>query len=636
MRAKSWKSRAITYNANNDETNKNTHETGTLMKAYATLSKCNAMFNSTSTRTTSDTQLLQFQPQRTKNYSTHQTTKGLRMSRHPAAGTTCIPMTLCDGTRVYIPKSKSTMIGAKNDKETSSKFTLPEKTTKNLLLLGESMDVLLRRVKNHLRLKELDQIQRRRDTENETIDNEMVGDNVHETTIMNKWAQSNTATNHQLWVDKHAPTSFAHLLSEERSNRQVIRALREWDPYVFKRDAPPPPPQSSNHYYHNRHQQQQGSSNNPYNNRQSNLTSNNAKATTITTKKNSSIDKNDNKMKNRNDIRPDVDCRVILLSGPPGVGKTTLAHVIANHCGYRPVEVNGSDERSESTLLDRVIRGMESTTLDNMVLHPKGNNNKYRPNCLILDEIDGVDSKGTIEALVAIIKADIHRTDDRKRKSNTTSKSSSSSGSSTTVPYLRRPIIFICNNKYAPALKSLLPYCRHQFTIPSPDLNRLVNRLRDVLLAEKVTLNGTLGFGSATSSSDTTARSTMQLLNQLVTSACGDIRSCLYTLQFASASARHQKSTVPTASDTSSDNRTKNNKVVTTDISLALMNLLTGSGLKDERNDFSSLVQRIFRKDKNRHISTTNKNQQQAKMSASVNQVLEKVKVCSFAKNFTI
>ena len=31
--------------------------------------------------------------------------------------------------------------------------------------------------------------------------------------------------------------------------------------------------------------------------------------------------------------------QVLLLCGPPGLGKTTLAHVAAKHCGYRVVEV---------------------------------------------------------------------------------------------------------------------------------------------------------------------------------------------------------------------------------------------------------------------------------------------------------
>ncbi len=32
--------------------------------------------------------------------------------------------------------------------------------------------------------------------------------------------------------------------------------------------------------------------------------------------------------------------KVLLLAGPPGCGKTTLAHIAAAHCGYRALEIN--------------------------------------------------------------------------------------------------------------------------------------------------------------------------------------------------------------------------------------------------------------------------------------------------------
>lgn len=64
---------------------------------------------------------------------------------------------------------------------------------------------------------------------------------------------------------------------------------------------------------------------------------------------------------------PHTDCLPVTLLTctsavvPPhtGTGKTTLAHVIARHCGFRVVEVNASDARSAPNLTRAVLDAAE-------------------------------------------------------------------------------------------------------------------------------------------------------------------------------------------------------------------------------------------------------------------------------------
>lgn len=107
---------------------------------------------------------------------------------------------------------------------------------------------------------------------------------------------NNNSRDDMLWVDKHAPRSFPHLLSDERTNREVLRALRAWDPYVFRKASPLRPL-----YQRQREQEEKDDKN----------------AKGDGTKKDV---KNDPGGVNSADKRPEENARVILLSGPPGVG----------------------------------------------------------------------------------------------------------------------------------------------------------------------------------------------------------------------------------------------------------------------------------------------------------------------------
>lgn len=49
--------------------------------------------------------------------------------------------------------------------------------------------------------------------------------------------RTRSGTDGTLWVDKYAPANFRDLLSDERINREVLRAVKAWDSFVFKKEV---------------------------------------------------------------------------------------------------------------------------------------------------------------------------------------------------------------------------------------------------------------------------------------------------------------------------------------------------------------------------------------------------------------
>ncbi|MED6218397.1 hypothetical protein PIB30_026360 [Stylosanthes scabra] len=319
----------------------------------------------------------------------------------------------------------------------------------------------------------------------------------------------------QLWVDKYAPKSFTELLSDEQTNREVLLWLKQWDSVVFGSEIRSTSDdvlsalKRHSSVAHNHRHSSVAQNQRPFNSKFSRINRGN-KWSSGRYKNSRSMDESGNSKGNEDILNTRTtnvgppEQKILLLCGSPGLGKTTLAHVAARHCGYHVVEVNASDDRSASTIEPKILDVVQM----NSVLSDS------RPKCLVVDEIDGAlgEGKGAVDVLLKMVSGETKSDAGRQSLGKDLGKKSSKKGRKTAT--LLRPVICICNDLYAPALRPLRQIAKvHMFV--QPTVGRVVSRLKYICNKEGM-------------------KASAIALTALAEYTECDIRSCLNTLQFLS------------------------------------------------------------------------------------------------------
>ncbi|KAL2913819.1 DNA replication factor C complex subunit Rfc1 [Polyrhizophydium stewartii] len=205
--------------------------------------------------------------------------------------------------------------------------------------------------------------------------------------------------------------------------------------------------------------------------------------------------------------------RACLISGPPGLGKTTSAHLVARLEGFEAIEFNASDTRSKKALDEHVRELTGTVSLSSMFGGASGSASsgkgkvwfpqptafaldsvayaehqapagpkQVKGKVLIMDEVDGMSAgdRGGSAELIQIIKK------------------------------TKVPIICICNDRSSPKIRSLANHCL-DLRFRRPTAQQIEARLRVICGKERLELRP-------------------NVIGELVESASADIRQILNTL----------------------------------------------------------------------------------------------------------
>ncbi|KAH3902279.1 related to Replication factor C subunit 1 [Saccharomycodes ludwigii] len=183
--------------------------------------------------------------------------------------------------------------------------------------------------------------------------------------------------------------------------------------------------------------------------------------------------------------------RAAMLSGPPGIGKTTAAHLVAKELGYDILEKNASDVRSKSLLNETVKNTLDNTSVVGF-FKPADSKNLENQNkfVIIMDEVDGMSGgdRGGVGQLAAFC-----------RKTAT-------------------PMILICNERRLPKMRPFDKVCL-EVQFRRPDATSIKSRLLTIAFREKFEIDA-------------------HIIDNLVQATRGDIRQIINLLSNISSTTK--------------------------------------------------------------------------------------------------
>eukprot|EP00761_Pharyngomonas_kirbyi_P009323 gb/GECH01009339.1/.p1 GENE.gb/GECH01009339.1/~~gb/GECH01009339.1/.p1 ORF type:complete len:943 (+),score=281.54 gb/GECH01009339.1/:1-2829(+) len=260
-----------------------------------------------------------------------------------------------------------------------------------------------------------------------------------------------TDTDTMLWTDKYAPKTIKDLVGNTQNIQQLMNWLRDWKTV----------------HLHHQDQDSQSSS--------------------------QDSSQGSSKSKGRGKSKPTSDAgkKAVLVSGPPGIGKSSAIRVVCNALEFEVFELNASDSRSKKTLRDLIGSAVDNQSISQyFAANIFKKNNPGKNVVLVMDEVDGVGGgdRGGIPQLIQTIK---------------TSKI---------------PVVCICNDRFSQKLKSLVNYCI-DLRFARPTKVQIAKKLARICKNEGMSIND-------------------NALQLMATELNNDIRNCLNSLQMWSLKHR--------------------------------------------------------------------------------------------------